>query len=198
MATLCREPQKISYLYLKVPLRIEVFYQGLWKSGTTVSVSIYQQAVSIKLINSESWRIQPIVIEVKSKRLLVINCYFPTDKRNNDDICPELEECLAEISNIIQSTNFTDLRISGDLNFEATRQTSNANMIRTFLTNHNLCTAWDTHAVDYTYIFETENGDSRRTTIDHFIGLRRDVGNILEANAIHRVEDCSVMRLSIA
>ena len=33
---------------------------------------------SIKLINSTSWRIQPIIIEIDGKRLLLINCYFPT------------------------------------------------------------------------------------------------------------------------
>ena len=98
---------------------------------------------------------------------------------------------MAEISNIIQATNFTDLRIVGDLNFEATRQTSHANMIRTFLSDKNLNTAWDFHAVDYTYMFESENGDARRTTIDHFLGLKRDNGNIVEAGAIHRVENCS-------
>ena len=59
---------------------------------------------SIKLINSTSWRIQPIIIEIDGKRLLLINCYFPTDKKTIDVICPELEECLAEMSNNIQST----------------------------------------------------------------------------------------------
>jgi hypothetical protein len=45
---------------------------------------------SIKLIGSKSWRIQPIVIDMNGKRLLIINCYFPTDKKNQNDNCPEL------------------------------------------------------------------------------------------------------------
>jgi hypothetical protein len=128
---------------------------------------------------------------MNGKRLLIINCYFPTDKKNQNDNCPELDDCLAEISNIIQTTNFTDLRILGDLNYETGRQTSHAKIINTFIMNNNLNTTWDFHAIDFTYMFESENGQSKRSTIDHFIGLRRQNERIVEAGVIHRVENSS-------
>ena len=50
---------------------------------------------SVKILNVNSWRIQPVVIEIQGEKLLLINCYFPTDKTSVNEICPELDECLA-------------------------------------------------------------------------------------------------------
>ena len=146
---------------------------------------------SIRIIKTNLWRIQPIIVEIGAEKLLVINCYFPTDKRTNDAICPELDECLASISSIIHSANFTQLHIVGDLNYEVARNTSHVTTIDTFLAGNNLNTIWNFHPVDYTYLFEGENGLVRRSTIDHFVGLQRANMNILEAGAIHRVENQS-------
>ena len=150
---------------------------------------------SIKLVNSNSWRLQAIVVELNAKRLLIINCYFPTDKRNQDGVCPELEECLAEISNLIQTNNFTDLRILGDLNYEANRRTSHANMMSNFLAEKNMNSAWDFHAIDFTYVFESENGGTRRSIIDHFVGLKRDNESVLEAGLFTGLKIVRTMKL---
>ena len=131
--------------------------KGRPKGGLATIVPKYLRK-SIELISTNVWRIQPMIIKSNNSRLLLINCYFPTDLRILQGECHDLEECLMQISSIIESVNFTDLRIVGDLNFDNLRNSVHANAIRKFMDSKNICSLWEFNQIDFTYVFESENG----------------------------------------
>ena len=76
------------------------------------------------ILKCQSWRIQPLIIKIKSKQFLIINSYFPVDPKTIGADISELENVLAEISHLIGSTNYDSLHLLGDLNCSFLRNSS--------------------------------------------------------------------------
>ena len=70
----------------------------------------------VKIVQFKSWRIQAIEIHEAEMKYLVINSYFPNDSKEINDECQELEDCLARISSVIQSSACDHYFLLGDLN----------------------------------------------------------------------------------
>ena len=145
----------------------------------------------MKTIPCKSWRIQSIEINVNNEKYLIFNSYFPNDSRLNDDECEELNECLAQISSIIETHVCNHYFLLGDLNAEFLRNSSHVNSVKMFLARHNMFSVWEDYPVDFTYSFETENGTTHVKTLDHIATLGRSRGNITDAGVIHHFENLS-------
>ena len=66
-----------------------------------------------KILECESWRLQPVLFQLGKKQILIINSYFPTDPKtlNNDN--RDLVTTLAILINIIEATTFHSLYLAG-------------------------------------------------------------------------------------
>ena len=58
--------------------------RGRPKGGLAIIIPKFLRK-HIKVIESDSWRIQPIVLEFQERKYLIINSYFPTDQRTRDE-----------------------------------------------------------------------------------------------------------------
>ena len=69
-------------------------------------------------ISPDHWRIQAVVIESANSKTLLINSYFPYDKRNQEDNdeLDDLTETLEVIRNIIKDCECDSVVLAGDLN----------------------------------------------------------------------------------
>ena len=144
-----------------------------------------------KVMNCESWRLQPILFKFGNKEILIINSYFPTDPKTINSENQDLISTLAVVTNLIETTTFHSLYLAGDLNCEFMRKSSHVRAVREFMTRLNLVSVWDYHDVDFTHTFEKETGEVYHHTIDHILTLNRSQGSIECAGAIHRVENMS-------
>merc|ERR1712079_548353 len=94
-------------------------------------------------INTDSWRLQAQIIHVGCYKLCWVNCYFPVDPRTqilaNET---ELTATILEIENIIENSNFNDIIISGDFNYESTRHSRHVRIIEDFLAKYDLTSVW--------------------------------------------------------
>ena len=122
----------------------------------------------IKIIECDSWRIQPLILTIKDMKLLLINVYFPTDPKNIHGENLELENCLAKISSIISSQKFHHLCLAGDLNFVVGRNSNHVRMINDFMERNNLYSAWDDFNIDFTHCYENEHGKTFTNIMDNF------------------------------
>ena len=145
----------------------------------------------IKIIECDSWRIQPLLLTIKLKKVLIINVYFPTDPKTINGECNELEDCLARLSSLINGNDFHHLQIAGDLNFEVNRNTRHSLKIKEFMMENKLFSLWRNHEVDFTHSFTNENHETFVHILDHFLILERSEKFVLEAGIIHNVDNIS-------
>ena len=143
------------------------------------------------ILKSLSWRIQPVVIKVGNKSNLIINSYFPTDPRTLGGQNIELENVLAEISNVIHSTSFNCLYLIGDINCNFIRNSSHVETVRDFMNKTNLYSVWREFPIDFTHSYQKEDGICHVNTIDHFLTLESSKDNILDAGVLHMVQNQS-------
>ena len=116
----------------------------------------------LTILNSQSWRIQPLLLKLKRKSILIINSYFPTDPRTVNSENVELANVLAEVRNILSSNDFDSVYLVGDLNCNFLRNSSHVESISEFMNNHNMVTLWRDFTVDFTHTFQNENGQCWR------------------------------------
>ena len=145
----------------------------------------------VQIIKCDSWRIQPIMLEINQVRYLIINTYFPTDSRGENDDCQELECCLNQIKAIINMYDFDKLYVIGDQNFEISRNSRHVTLIKEFVDNTRMFDIWEKFPIDFTYSFECENGRSSFIVLDHIFTLKRSEDDILDAGVLHLVQNMS-------
>ena len=68
----------------------------------------------------QSPRLQAQILNFHQSRLIWMNAYFPTDPGTAVFDDRELQEVLSEIENILDSAQFDDVLITGDLNWDMT------------------------------------------------------------------------------
>lgn len=127
----------------------------------------------VKRINPpNSTRVSGISINISGESYVYINCYFPVDPQNNNMDTTELLCVLQDIRYIIESCDDNSHYIVlGDINAHFTRDSIFVYLVKSFLTEYNLSSLWDTFNIDYTYSFSKQvNGIYRTYTsvIDHF------------------------------
>ena len=75
----------------------------------------------VKDVSPGHWRVQAVVISTTQSRTLLINSYFPFDKRIEGEANEELNETLAVIQNTISNNTCDSVVWSGDINADFTR-----------------------------------------------------------------------------
>ena len=92
---------------------------------------------------------------------------------------------------ILVSTQFNFVYVVGDINCDFSRNTIHVKTIQDFWNKNNFYTLWTDHPVDFTYSFESENGDSYNKTLDHILTLTSSKHQIVNAGVLHLVENMS-------
>ena len=130
-----------------------------WKHSYNKMIKI------VKIPNST--RIQAIDFDNK---IIIVNCYFPTDTQDNNFDDWELIKCLETLSGIITAYPNHHILIGGDINCDFSRQTPFVNKIRDFTLNSNLGAAWWSFLIDFTYSFSSNiHNRTSFSCIDHFL-----------------------------
>ena len=145
-------------------------------------------AVRKDRVISSNKRIQAQVLNFEKNRLLWINAYFPTDPRTVIFNDTELLKVLSEIVRIMDTNQFDDIMISGDLNWDMSRQSGFALTVRRFLDRVGLVSLWEHHQVDFTHI---HTDDKSVSTLDHFIVNQRLLPLVTDCGPIHLGDNLS-------
>ena len=122
-------------------------------------------------VSPTNWRLQAVLLNCESSRILLINSYFPVDTRLNNYDEAELIETLQCIQTIINNVQHDAIIWAGDINTDFDRNTKHVNIVRNCIEENHLITAWDRFDIDFTHYSEL-NGRSFVSTIDHFFWFR--------------------------
>ena len=71
---------------------------------------------NISDVSPNNWRIQAAVITLKNSKLLILNSYFPVDRRNLDNNIDELMETLDCIKCVVETAAVSQILLFGDVN----------------------------------------------------------------------------------
>ena len=155
--------------------------------------------VKSQRISTKNFRIQAQVLHFPTTKLLWINSYLPNDPQtiNFDD--HELLETLAEIENIMDTSDYDDVCWLGDLNWDMNRNSGFSTTMSRFTERLGLVSVWNKFPVGYTHI---HTDFSSTSTIDHFLVNPRLLSVVVDAGAIHLGDNLSrhspiMMKLSI-
>ena len=94
------------------------------------------------------------MIESSNRKTLLINTYFPLDKREaeheNNDNSDELVETLAVINNVIRDNDCDAVFWTGDINADFNRNTHHSKTVKEAVDDLNFSVAWDHFKTDFT------------------------------------------------
>ena len=127
-------------------------------------------------------RIQAQILNFQASKVLWINAYFPTDPGTIAYTSDELQTVLSEIERLMDSSEYDDIVIAADMNWDMSRQTGFCLAVRQFLDRVNLTSLWEHHRVDYTHM-HTDNKSV--STIDHFLVNERLLDQVKDCGPIH-------------
>ena len=164
---------------------------GRPKNGMFICIpDVYSSCVED--ISPGHWRVQAVILSDNSSRTLLINSYFPFDKRENgDDVdLSELEETISVIKNVIRNSSCDSVIWAGDINADFTRDTAHSRTVKESIEEMNLLTAWDRFNVDFTCTYVRE-GVTFLSTLDHFHLSENISKNVLDAGVIHHPDNAS-------
>ena len=97
-------------------------------------LQLIQKSLDIKVtkIRCEHFRIQAQLLSFPNITLLWINAYFPTDNQTITDDSSDLVETCSAIEKLMDETNFTDVIIQGDFNWDNSRESRHSIYMREF------------------------------------------------------------------
>ena len=132
---------------------------------------------------------------VEGKTYVIINCYFPVDTQAANMDVTIIIQCLQDVQYILDLCDVDDICImTGDLNTDFSRNTIFVQLVKTFLSNNNLETLWNTFNCDYTHSFSrTVNGLNRTyfSVIDHFCVSSNFKDNCIDAVPLYHPDNLS-------
>jgi hypothetical protein len=147
----------------------------------------------VRDVSPGHWRVQAVVISSAESRTLLINTYFPFDKRegqynnNNDD---ELTETIGIIQNVIRSTECDAVAWVGDINADFSRNNRQSNTVSEAVSESNLCVTWERYPTDFTHTYERE-GTTHVSTLDHFFLSEQLMNTVCDAGVLHHPDNSS-------
>ena len=107
---------------------------------------------------------------------------MPTDPQTQQLDDTEILETLEAIENIFDNTDFHDVLLGGDFNYDKSRNSRFVRIMDNFLEKHGLVSIWTKFDVDFT--FQHLNLTSF-STIDHFFVTENFLVNCVDAAPIH-------------
>ena len=144
-------------------------------------------------VSPKHWRVQAVIISSLESKTLLINSYFPLDKRddeNNDNNNEDLIETIAVIQNVIQNTECDSVIWAGDINADFLRNTYHTRTVNDILNDLNFSIAWERFPIDFTCTYERE-GVTYVSTLDHFFFSEQISQLVIDAGVIHHFENAS-------
>ena len=163
--------------------------KGRPRNGMFISIPLVLRDVT-KDVSPNNWRVQAIIINVKNKRILLINSYFPTDKGTVNLGDNEAIETLIAIGSTIEDNEFDTLIWTGDINADFVRNSGHVKAVNNFINDRKLLKTWDKFDVDFTCVHEVNNVTTT-STIDHFIYNDADEDFIEDAGVVSLVDNNS-------
>ena len=106
---------------------------------------------SIRDVSPNHQRVQAIVIESGGSKTLLINTYFPTDKKENDIVKEDLGDIIAVIRNLVDEVDCDAANVTGDINCDTSRQTLHTRTVLHSMEDAELFTLWNKFEIDFTY-----------------------------------------------
>ena len=139
-------------------------------------------------VMSRSNRIQAQILNFTANKVLWINAYFPTDPGTIAYNGDELQVVLSEIERLMDSSEYDDVVIAADMNWDMSRQSGFCLTVRQFLDRVNLSSLWEHHPTDYTHM---HTDDKSVSTIDHFLVNERLLGLVKDCGPMHLGDNMS-------
>ena len=166
----------------------KVGLEGRPKNGMFIAVPSLMKEFA-KEMNVSSDRLQCVIVELKTCKILLINSYFPTDPRADFDE-NELLILFAEIERIVTECEFDHLVLGGDFNADFKRNSKFVSLVKDFVGKLELERSWSLFSADFTHVSER---DSRTYTslIDHFFWSSKLSESVVDAGVIHVPENMS-------
>ena len=162
--------------------------EGRPKNGMFIAVpSILKDAAKEITVSSE--RLQCVIVELNSWKMLLVNSYFPTDPRADFDE-NELLILFAEIEKVIEECEFDRVVLGGDFNADFKRSSKFVAMVTDFVDKLELERSWGQFPADFTHTTEKE-GNTYTSLIDHFFWDNRFSELVVDAGVMHVPENMS-------
>ena len=139
-------------------------------------------------VKTDNYRIQAQVLNFQTSRILWINSYFPTDPQTMMYDDSELLDVLRDLTKIVETTEYTDIVLNGDLNWDPRRNTGFSKAVKSFVAKAGLVPLWEVHPVDFTHIHTDMSATS---ILDHFLVTERLVPLVDECKALHLGDNMS-------
>ena len=163
--------------------------KGRPEGGLFIAVPDYIKN-EVKDVSPSFWRIQAMIITIKSSRILLINSYFPTDPGSVVFDGSDLLETLQSVRNVIEENIFDQIYRLGDINAYFLRKTGHVKCVKNFLNEYQFVKAWDNFHIDFTH-FQDTGEVTHTSTVDHIFWNDASHDKIRDAGPIHILENIS-------
>ena len=139
-------------------------------------------------IQTKNWRLQAQILHFDQYKIMWVNCYFPTDPQSLQYNDSDLELVLNEVENILDNNSFDDCIVGGDINFDTSRTTGFANIVRDFFSRLGLVSIWQKFPVDFTHIHTDMKSFA---VLDHFFVNQNLLDCVVDAGPLHLGDNLS-------
>ena len=139
-------------------------------------------------IATSSWRLQAQILHFGEYKLLWINSYFPTDPQTINYDETELLEVMTEIENIIDNSDFDDILLGGDFNYDKRRNSGFVIAMNEFLEKIGLVSVWEKFAIDFTHLHTDLHSSS---ILDNFFMNEELLEHVVDAGPVHLGDNLS-------
>ena len=120
--------------------------------GGLLQLSRKSLNVKRNIIKTDNFRLQAQTLDFPSTRILWINAYFPCDPQKANFDSTELVKLLSEIESLMDNTEFDDVIIGADCNWDRARNSEFCMLVEEFVNKIGLKSVWEKFPVDYTHI----------------------------------------------
>ena len=144
-------------------------------------------------VSPDHWRVQAAVVSSGESRTLVINSYFPFDRREGQDTVnqnDELLETIGVIQNVIRKTECDAVAWVGDINSDFSRNNRQSETIKETVSELSLGIIWEKFPIDFTHTYERD-GSTHVSTLDHFFLTEELMNSTSDAGTIHHPDNSS-------
>ena len=156
--------------------------------GGLVQLADRDLAVPRARVAASSPRIQAQKLLFQNCKVLWINTYLPCDPQLQDYDATELIQTLSEIERIVTTEGDCEVVISGDLNYDPSRNNLFTRTVAAALRRLGLVSVWEGRPIDYTH---THTDGTSTSTIDHFVVSQRLLGLVDDSGPVHRADNLS-------
>ena len=145
----------------------------------------------VKDVSPAYWRVQAVLISSSTSRTLLINSYFPFDKRTAGEAeDEELTEIIGVIQNVIEENDCDAVVWAGDINADFVRNNHQSRAVEEAVDHHDLRPVWGQHEVDFTCTYERD-GITHVSTLDHFFVSEQLFKEVRDAGVLHHLDNSS-------